>query len=90
MKGLEIMDSTQLPSVRDVFNKFEMINISTEKFNQIEEQVFDMLKNMSLEFEELNEIENLIIKHSTEAQTMGFEQGFNYAVKLLTDSLKTQ
>ena len=84
------MNNMQFPSVRDVFDKIEIINISTEKFNQIEEQVFTALKNMSLEFEELDKIETLIVKHSTEAQTMGFEQGFAYAVQLLTNSLKTQ
>lgn len=83
------MDNTKFPSVRDIFDEFEIINISTKKFNQIEEQVFTALKNMSLEFEELDDIETLIIKHSTEAQTMGFEQGFAYAVQLLTGSLKT-
>lgn len=83
------MNNMQFPSARDIFNKFEMINISTEKFDQIEEQVFTSLKNMSLEYEELDEIETLITKHSTEAQTMGFEQGFAYAVQLLISNLKT-
>lgn len=89
-KGLEIMDSTQFPSVRDIFYKFDLANFPTKRYTELDNLFTEKLTAVVPQHSQNDELNCLATEIQIEAQAMGFEQGFAYAVKLLTDSLKTQ
>ncbi len=77
------LQNTRFPSARDIFNQFELTEQVTARYEELQKQLDKIIKRKFTTFEERDEIDYLVIANCAEAQTMGFEQGFQIAVKLL-------
>lgn len=76
------MNTKNFPSIRDIFNKFDFVDFPTEKYTELDQQLTEKLTAAVPQFNKNDELNCLATEICVEAQTMGFEQGFAYAVKL--------
>ncbi len=79
--------NAKLPSARDIFNQFELTNLFTARYEELQKQLDKIIERKFTSLEERDEIDYLIADNCTEAQAMGFEQGFQFAVKLPSSCL---
>lgn len=77
------MSTKDFPSIRDIFNKFDLTDYTTEKYSKLEKQLSKKLGEIVPQFDKSDELDCLTTEMCVEAQAMGFEQGFAFAVKLL-------
>lgn len=83
------MNTKDFPSIRDIFYKFDFADLPTTRYTELDEQFTKKLTAAVPQFDKNDELNCLATEIHVEAQAMGFEQGFAYAVQLLTGSIKT-
>lgn len=83
------MSTKYFPSIRDIFNQFDFTDFTTPKYEDLDKQFTEKLRAAVPQYDKNDEISCLATGCCIEAQAMGFEHGFAYAVQLLTGSLKT-
>ena len=77
------LDNFKLPSLRDIFYQFELTEQTTEEYDNTSNAINKLLNEHIPDFETNNKIDCLITGLMVEAQVIGFEQGFEMALKLL-------
>lgn len=68
------------PSLRDIYMDYDFTDYVTPKFKEDTARLEGFLNG---KWNDLFELDSLITGLNLEANTIGFEQGFAYAVKLL-------
>lgn len=76
------MNTKDFPSIRDIFFKFDFTNFPTTRYTELDKQFTEKLTAAVPQFDKNDELNCLATEGHVEAQAMGFEQGFAYAVKL--------
>lgn len=79
------MSTKDFPSIRDIFNKFDLTDFTTAKYSKLEKQLSKKLGEIVPQFDKNDELDCLTTEMCVEAQAMGFEQGFRCAAKLLVN-----
>lgn len=77
------MSTQNFPSIRDIFCKFDLTELTTAEYSKLEKQFVEKLGKIVPQFDKYDEIDGIATSMCIEAQTMGFEQGFAFAVRLL-------
>lgn len=77
------MSTQNFPSIRDIFCKFDLTDLTTAEYSKLEKQFVEKLTAAVPQFDKYDEIDCIATGMCVEAQTMGFEQGFAFAVRLL-------
>ena len=77
------MNTKNFPSIRDIFYKFDFVDFPTARYTELDKQFTRKLTVAIPQFDKSDEISCIATECHIEAQAMGFEQGFAYAVKLL-------
>ena len=79
-------NSNELPDLRSIFFNSELTEQTTALFNENNTAITEFLNKHFSDFKTYNKIDCLITSTMVEAQATGFEQGFEFAVRLLLGS----
>lgn len=75
------MNTKDFPSIRDIFFKFDFVDLPTARYTELDKQFTEKLTAAVPQFDKNDELSCLATESHVEAQAMGFEQGFAYAIK---------
>ena len=75
----------QFPSIRDIYYQFELANYETPEYSNFYRELEKKLLEKFSSDGEYREIECFVVKVCSEAQAMGFEQGFACAANLMIE-----
>ncbi len=73
----------ELPTLREIFYNSDLTEYTTAKFDKADKKFTALLKAVCKTFEEFDGIDTAATEKVVEAQALGFEQGFAYALSIL-------
>ncbi len=75
--------AVELPTLREIFYNSDLTEYTTAEFDKLDKELAAAIKAVCKTFKEYDAIDTAATGKAIEAQAIGFEQGFAYALSIL-------